>query len=195
MSQQDKKFPLFFTLEHVDNGYVLTTKDTSGSMMQKNPYRREVVTEDKINARIGQLLHLDSMSKSCPTVFHVEVVSETAYKTDETVTPDALMEAKLAFAHFQRDSNKVSNDTTIALLIEDTQTIEIYGQEAENIARSNNIGITRIGGTSMVRFANTKDGKKLLASYCTRTTLVSVKEENITKWYAEHQPKFEQNQK
>jgi len=195
MSQQDKKFPLFFTLEHVDNGYVLTTENITGDTAQNNPYRREVVTEDKINARIGQLLHLDTMVKSFPIVFHVEVVSETAYKTDESVTSDSLMEAKLAFAHFQRKSNKVSKDITIALLIEETQMIEIYGQEAENIARSNDLSISRVGGTSMVSVANTKEGKKLLASYCNRTTLVNVSLEKIKKWYAEHKPKFEQDKK
>ena len=50
--------------------------------MTEAGYRKEVVSEDKINARIGQLLHLDALSKEIPVVFHVEAIGEGTYRLD-----------------------------------------------------------------------------------------------------------------
>jgi len=77
----------------------------------------------------------------------------------------------------------------MALLIEDTNTIEIYGRDAEKAARIDNAQLIRVGDTSMLRFSNNKDGKKQLSSYCARTTIMNVKQEQVLKWYREHKIK------
>ena len=99
MATQNKIFPLFFTLERVDNGYILTVKEETAGLSEGG-YRKEVVTDDKINSRIGQLLHLDTMVKEHPVVFRVEAVGEGTYKRESDMPSDELMEAKLAFVHF-----------------------------------------------------------------------------------------------
>ena len=76
-----------FTLERVRNGYILTTKEETGSPKEA-VYRKEVVTEDKIHSRIGQLLHLDTMTNEHPVVFHVEAVSQNAYQPVNNVMRD-----------------------------------------------------------------------------------------------------------
>ncbi len=101
MNPQSNNFPLFFTLERVDNGYILAAKEETGSLAQEAEYRKEVVTEDKIHARLGQLLHPDALMKEHPVMFRVEAISENTYKTDENIQVEGLMEAKLAFAHFK----------------------------------------------------------------------------------------------
>ena len=54
MNQQNSPFPLFFTLERVENGYILTAKENTGSLSQEPKFRKEVVAEDKISSRVGQ---------------------------------------------------------------------------------------------------------------------------------------------
>jgi len=184
MSYQPTRFPLFFTVEHVNNGYVLTARDENTEEGKADTYHKEVVMEDKINARIGQLFHFDAFTNEYPISFRVEAISKNTYQMDCTTPPDELIKAKLTFVHFH--SKDLVGDTILALLIEDTQTIEIYGSDAEKAARNNNAQIVRVGGIPMLRFANTKDGKKLLASYCARTTVMSVKHEQVLKWYREH---------
>ena len=51
MNPQSNNFPLFFTLERVDNGYILAAKEETGSLTQEAEFRKEVVTEDKVHAR------------------------------------------------------------------------------------------------------------------------------------------------
>ena len=46
MAMQNKIFPLFFTLERVDNGYILTAKEETGGLSEGG-YRKEVVVDDK----------------------------------------------------------------------------------------------------------------------------------------------------
>lgn len=183
MATQNKIFPLFFTLERVDNGYILTAKEETGGLSEGS-YRKEVVTEDKINFRIGQLLHLDTMVKERPVVFHVEAVGEGTYKRESDMPSDELMEAKLAFVHFH--SKGLENSSVLSLLLEDTQTIEIYGVDAEKIAKGNDLAMTKVGGVPILRFANNKEGKKTLASYAPRTTLMKVSQKEIEKWYENH---------
>ena len=189
MNPQSNNFPLFFTLERVDNGYILAAKEETGSLTQEAEFRKEVVTEDKIHARIGQLLHPDALMKEHPVVFRVEAISENNYKTDENIQVEGLMEAKLAFAHFK--SKGLPADTILALLIEDTKMIEVYGLEAERMAARNNIKVVRSSGIPMLRFPNSKDGQKHLASLGTRMTLMNVTQEQILQWYASHQVEME----
>lgn len=182
-AQTTNVFPLYFTLERVDNGYILTAKEESGGLAE-GTFRKEVVIDDKINARIGQLLRLDSMKKERPVAFRVEAVSEGTYKKESDMPSDELMEAKLAFAHF--NSKGLEANTILSLLIEDTQVIEIYGAEAEKVAKNNELAVSRIGGVPILRFPNNKDGKKTLASYVPRTTLMKITQKDVVEWYENH---------
>lgn len=85
MASTNNIYPLFFTLERVHNGYILTAKEDTGGLKEA-VYRKEVVMEDKINTRIGQMLHLDTMVKEHPVVFHVEAVGETPYDIETEYT-------------------------------------------------------------------------------------------------------------
>ncbi len=183
MATQSKTFPLFFTLERVDNGYILTAKEETGGLSDGG-YRKEVVIDDKINSRIGQLLHLDTMVKEHPVVFHVEAVGEKTYEHDDGASVDELMEAKLAFAHFH--SKGLESNGVLSLLFDEEQTIEIYGADAERIAKSNDLGVTKVGGIPVLRFSSNKEGKLALASYVPRPTLLKVSQGDVLKWYESH---------
>ena len=115
MATQNKIFPLFFTLERVDNGYILTAKEETAGLSEGG-YRKEVVTDDKINSRIGQLLHLDTMVKEHPVVFRVEAVGEGTYKRESDMPSDELMEAKLAFVHFH--GKGLESNSVLSLLLD-----------------------------------------------------------------------------
>ena len=99
MAAQNTIFPLIFTLERVRNGYILSAKEETGSA-QEPAFRKEVVTDDKIHSRIGQLLHLDTMTNEHPVMFHVEAVSKNAYQPVDDTMKDDMAEAKLAYLHF-----------------------------------------------------------------------------------------------
>lgn len=181
--QTTNVFPLYFTLERVDNGYILTAKEETGGLTEA-AYKKEVVVDDKINSRVGQLLRLDTMVKEHPVAFRVEAVGEGTYKRAHDMPQDELMEAKIAFVHFH--SKGLENNTVLSLLIEDMQVIEIYGVEAERIAKNNDLALTRIGGIPILRFPNNKDGKKALASYAPKTTLMKVNQKEVREWYEKH---------
>lgn len=189
MNPQNSPFPLFFTLERVENGYILTAKENTGSMTQEPKYKKEVVVEDKISSRVGQLLNLEAMTKERPLLFHVEAVNEGTYKTDSDTPADRVMEAKLAFVHIK--SKDIPSDSVLVLQLTDIHTLEIYGDRAAKVAKENNIGITRVGGIPMLRFPDTKDGMKLLASYCKRTQVFTYTQKEVLQWYDEHQVTME----
>ena len=184
MNQQNSPFPLFFTLERVENGYILTSKENTGSLSQEPKYRKEVVAEDKISSRVGQLLNLEAMTKERPLLFHVEAVNEGTYKTDSTVPADHVMEAKLAFVHVK--SKNIPADTVLVLQLTDIHTIELCGDKAEKIAKGNDISITRAGGIPLLRLPDNKDGMKLLASCCKHPQLLTTTQKEILQWYEEH---------
>ena len=131
MASQNNIYPLFFILERVRNGYILTAKEETGGLKEAE-FRKEVVSEDKINARIGQMLHLDAMVKERPVVFHVEAVGESTYQMANERSSDELTEAKLAYVHI--NSKDIKDGSILSLLIKDTDSIEVYGFEAERAA-------------------------------------------------------------
>lgn len=181
----NKVFPLRFTLERVENGYVLTSKKASGSPGKDASYSKEVVMDEKINSRIGQLLRLDTMPTEQQIVFYVEAVSEGIYKTDVEIDTDGLMEAKLAFAHF---NNKTPSESILALQFSDTNCLEIYGEDADKVAKQNNLSVARSGGIPFLRFPNTKDGKRNLATLTNgKLALMEVSSDTVKKWYASRQ--------
>lgn len=181
-------FPLLFTLERVQNGYILTAKEDTGSLTKEAEFRKEVVTEDKINHRIGQLLHLDKMNNEQPVVFYVEHVSEKTYKNEnEKEEPDDLMEAKLTFVHFNIPKK---SDGVLVLNVTDSKTLEIIGKEAEDVAKANNLVISRSGKVPFLRFPDDAESKRAIAGYCNgRTNLMAITTEKIIKWYNDHKIK------
>ena len=152
--------------------------------LKEAEFRKEVVSEDKINARIGQMLHLDAMVKERPVVFHVEAVGESTYQMANERSSDELTEAKLAYVHI--NSKDIKDGSILSLLIKDTDSIEVYGFEAERAAKSNNIPLFRVNGVPVLSFPNTKDGKKALATCVGRTLLTEISIQQLTDWYHSH---------
>ena len=184
MGQSNNSFPLFFTLERMDNGYVLTSKVEAEGLTQESTYRKEVVVNEKIDARIGHLLCLDALVKEHPVVFHVEAVGENTYKIEDMPDRENLMVAKLSFAHF--NARKYPADSVIVLHIEDTNMIEVYGRDAERIADTNGVSLMRIGGIPLLRFPNNKEGMRTMATLVKNSSLVRVTESQIMDWYHSH---------
>ena len=180
MAVQNTIFPLIFTLERVRNGYSLTTKEETGSPKEA-VYRKEVVTEDKIHSRIGQLLHLDTMTNEHPVVFHVEAVSQNAYQPVNNVMRDDMAEAKLAFIHFC--SGNIHDGSVICLRLNDTDTIEVYGAEVETAAKKDDYPIAYVGGIPALSFPNTKEGKKSLTALFPRPRLIETTNQQVSEWY------------
>lgn len=183
MASTNNIYPLFFTLERVHNGYILTAKEETGGLKEA-VYRKEVVMEDKINTRIGQMLHLDAMVKEHPVVFHIEAVGETTYDIATEHTSKDITEAKLAYVHI--NSKDIKDGSILALLITDTNIIEVYGMEAERTAKVNNLPLVRINGIPLLRFPNTKEGKKTLSNYFGRTLLTEISCQKLSEWYETH---------
>lgn len=184
MNQQTNPFPLFFTLERVKNGYILSSKEEPIGLTQESHYKKEVVTNDKIDVRIGHLLCLDTLTEEHPVVFHVEAIGEKTYKVDDMGDNDNLMVAKLSFAHF--NARKYPDDNIIMLQISETNMIEIYGRDAERLSDANNIALKRADGIPFLRFPNTKDGMKVLATCVKNPIVLKVSEEKIIEWYNTH---------
>lgn len=192
MASQNNIYPLFFILERVRNGYILTAKEETGGLKEAE-FRKEVVSEDKINARIGQMLHLDAMVKERSVVFHVEAVGESTYQMANERSSDELTEAKLAYVHI--NSKDIKDGSILSLLIKDTDSIEVYGFEAERAAKSNNIPLFRVNGVPVLSFPNTKDGKKALATCVGRTLLTEISLQQLTDWYHSHKVLMEKENK
>lgn len=192
MASQNNIYPLSFTVERVRNGYILTAKEETGGLKEAD-FRKEVVSEDKINARIGQMLHLDAMVKEHPVVFHVEAVGETTYQLMSERPSDELTEAKLAYVHI--GSKDIKDGSIISLLIKDTDTIEVYGIEAERAAKNNSLPLVRVDGVPVLSFPNTKDGKKALAACIGRTLLTEVSLQQLSDWYHSHKVLMEKEDK
>lgn len=183
-NQQAKSYSLFFKLERVENGYILSAKENSEGLMQEPKFRKEVVTNDRIALRIGSLLSLDTLVKEHPVVFHVEAIGEKTYKIDDMPNYDNIMTAKLAFVHF--NSRKYPTETVIVLHLEDTNMIEIYGRDAERLAESNSLALNRSQGIPFLRFPNSKDGLRALANIINNPSVLKVSEAQILNWYNSH---------
>ena len=180
---------MFFTLERVENGYILTAKEEKEGLTQEAQFRKEVVTDELIDQRIGHLLCLDTLKKEHPVVFHVEAIGEKTYKIDDMPNRDNLMVAKLSFAHF--NARKYSEESIVMLQITDTNMLEIYGRDAESIAEENDIALNRADGIPFLRYPNNKDGVKTLASYVKNPAVVRASEAQIMEWYNSHKVKQE----
>ena len=184
MNQQTNTFPLFFTLERVENGYILKCKEESTGLSQEAKWRKEIVTDDKIDQRIGHLLNLDTMKKEVPLNFFIAAITENTYKFDDDVKPDELMKAKLQFYQYQLKNYR--EDQVLALKIPDSNTIEIYGSNAEKLSINDSSYLIRVMGIHMMRFMDNKEGRKLLGTFRPQVTLLTVTEEKMLEWYNSH---------
>lgn len=178
--QQSKMFPLFFQLERVSNGFILTAKEETDGMSEAQ-YQKEVVATGDIEARIGRLLRLTALNPGQTAVFHVEAVGQEVYKIDTDLPPDALAEAKLAFVHF--NSQKLGPGTVNALHVKDSDTIEVYGKDAEKASRENGIPLTRVGAIPMLVFPNTKEGRNSLSACFAHINLSTTTHDKLMEWY------------
>lgn len=183
MPQQTNNFPLFFKLERVNNGYILTAKEETGGV-KDGAFVKEVVAEDKIASRIGQLLKLDTLVKEHPVMFHVEAAGENTYHLTDAATDSKLAEAKLAYVHFH--SQNLKDGSSLVLKVKDSETLEIYGMIAEKTAKNNNIPLNRMCGIPLLTFPNSKEGQKSVASYVGKISLNEVTHEKILDWYNRH---------
>lgn len=180
MTEPSNNFPLLFTLERVLNGYVLTSKYNTGSLVEDGKAYKEVVTDDKINNRIGQLLKLDSMAKESPVYFRVEALSMRSGGKSAQGRSDKDIDAKSAYAHLSEDGRKQKD--LLCLRIEETNTVEVYGHEAEEVARKTGFSLFKSGDTPYVCIPDTPDCRKTLAAQV-RVCLKSVKLSYIREWY------------
>lgn len=183
MAQQSTNFPLFFKLERVKNGYILTAKEDTGGVKEA-AFVKEVVAEEKITNRIGQLLKLDTLAKEFPVMFHIEAAGETTYHLTDEIPGSHLAEAKLAYVHFHSQSLK--DGSSLVLKVKDSDTLEIYGMIAEKTAKNNNLPLNRICGIPLLTFPNSKEGQKTVASYVGKISLNEVTHQKILDWYDKH---------
>ena len=182
---QTNNFPLFFTLERAHNGYILTRKEESSDPDKKTEWIKEVITEANIDERIGHLLQLDTMKNDIPINFFVDAVSKNTFTfedKEEKITN--MLMAKLEFYHYQLKN--YSKDVVLALQIKDTNTLEIYGRNAERLASNDETALIRVEGIHMMRFQAIPEVKKRIGSFHPRVVLLDITEEEIMQWYNTH---------
>lgn len=184
MSQQRIKFPIFFTLERVENGYILTSKDDTASLTEEAVYRKEVVTEDNIEKRIGRLLCLSAMVKEHPLGFYVEATGVNTYNAGDMGSTSELMLAKTTYYHMLQKGNREGE--IICLAVKDSGTIEVYGYEAERMAVNLKITPKRSGAIPYLVFPDDKDGRKAVAGCGFAVKVATATHEQILSWVAEH---------
>lgn len=185
-TQVSNIFPLFFTLEKVQKGYILTAKEDTGGMKEAT-FKKEVVTDAEINSRIGRLLHLDALTDELPTHFRVDGISEGTFELTKERDGDELSEAKLAFVNIH--GKDIKDGTVLVLHVKDTNTLEVVGSEAEKAARENNMPLTRVGGIPMLVLPNSKESSKVLIACFTNISLHDITHQQVLEWYEKNRVK------
>lgn len=182
---QSKVYPIFFILERVENGFILTSKSASSPTIKK-----EIVAEDRISARIGELLAFGSLKKGCTQKYYFDTVS-----FDPKTSPndpanyaitDELFAAKYCFYNFRRQDLK--DGSILCINDKDTGDIEIFGTEAEKIFQKMDLTVVRKFGIPVIFFKNDKNGKMCLTKYAGRVTMVELTQKEILEWYHKHKP-------
>lgn len=189
MAALNNIYPLFFTLEKVYNGYIRTAKEDTGGMKEPK-FRKEVVSEDRISTRIGQLLHLEALNNELPTTFHVEAIVEGTYQIEEASVADELMTAKLAYGHFSSRTAPAGKIRLFHFL--DDKTIEVYGSAAKEIAAVMNVPYQNISGIPVLTYPYTEESQKSLASHFRDITMVDVTKQKIKDWYKAREIRLEE---
>ena len=189
MAALNNTYPLFFTLEKVHNGYILTAKEETGGMKEPK-FRKEVVNEDRIATRIGQLLHLEALNDELPTTFHVEAISEGTYQVEEASVADELMTAKLAYGNFSSRTAPAGNIRLFHFL--DDKTIEVYGRAAKEIAEAMRVPFQKINGIPVLIYPYTEESQKTFSSHFRDLTMIDVTKQKIKDWYKAREVKLEE---
>lgn len=103
------------------------------------------------------------------------------------------MEAKLAYFHFS--SRCISEGSVLLLHFTDSKMIEVYGTEAERIAKANGLPLLGPGGIPLLQFPDTREGKVSVSNLFDKPTLVEVTSQKITDWYRSHLVQMEKKNK
>lgn len=183
MAEKNDIYPLFFTVEKVRNGYILTIKERKAGT-DDYVFCKEVVAEDKIEARVGKLFQMERITPEYPIVFHVEAVGENTYSLEEGKQTPELAKAKLAYTHICMkglDRGKVN-----ALRIKETGTVEVWGDQAERAAKAHELPLSYVGIIPMLSFPDTKEGLKSVSSTFSQINLTETSNKEISEWYIGH---------
>ncbi len=191
MAEKNDIYPLFFTVEKVRNGYILTIKEKKAGT-DEYVFCKEVVAEDKIDARVGKLFQMERITPEYPIVFHVEAVSESTYNLGNGQQTTELAKAKLAYTHIC--TKGMDKGKATALRIQETGTVEVWGDQAERAARSHEIPLSYVGIIPMLSFPNTKEGLKAVSATFSQINLTDTSNKEISEWYISHKVMIENGQ-
>lgn len=175
-----KIFPLFFIVERVNKGYVLTFKNNDSMEITK-----EVVLESNINTRIGELLSLETLTKGRIAKFHVEataadhIVSSNDPANFEQM--DELFTAKVCF--YNNLSQNIKDGSTLVLQDKDDNLNEIFGENAKEVALKHELPLAYKNDIASISFPTTKEGQKSLAQCIQRVKLVAFTHQELLQWY------------
>ena len=164
-----KIFPLFFIVERVNKGYVLTFKNNDSMEITK-----EVVLESNINTRIGRIAK-----------FHVEataadhIVSSNDPANFEQM--DELFTAKVCF--YNNLSQDIKDGSTLVLQDKDDNLNEIFGENAKEVALKHELPLAYKNDIASISFPTTKEGQKSLAQCIQRVKLVAFTHQELLQWY------------
>ena len=192
-----KIFPLFFIVERVNKGYVLTFKNNDSMEITK-----EVVLESNINTRIGELLSLETLTKGRIAKFHVEATAadhnsqetknsiKKATAADHIVSSndpanfeqmDELFTAKVCF--YNNLSQDIKDGSTLVLQDKDDNLNEIFGENAKEVALKHELPLAYKNDIASISFPTTKEGQKSLAQCIQRVKLVAFTHQELLQWY------------
>lgn len=158
-----------FTLEHVTNGFILSTKSI-----------KEVVTEDKIAQRIGEILNIAGLKQSKGAcVFRVESCTQENDEIYNSPVKEGIMKAKKKFYNFNKPENG-----TLAFLIKDDNGeshFEFIDKDADEISTQIGVKVGEKDGVHILKLDVRKETRKLIAKFKPR--VVEMTEDAIMEWY------------
>lgn len=190
----ERLFPVFFPLEKVRRGYILTSWD-EGSVGQPGRWVKEIVPEDQINRRIGELLHVDKLTPEVPVVYRVETISEKTFYKAGSAPLDRLTDAKSKYVHFK---TKNFRHRVNALMDLDKKTIEFYGTDAVMLTKAmgqDPEALQHIGGIAVLSYPYSNEVGMMVAKVAPDFNLLKATQKEILDWYDSHSadPYFTEN--
>lgn len=177
-------YPIFFILERVDNGFILSYKTPNSTEIKK-----EVVLEERINLRIGELLAPCSLKPGHTSRYFVDNMSmiqnTTSSDSSNYDISDELFKAKLSLYNFE--SSKLKEGVVLGIINTDENSIDILGKTAVEFAKANSLTIAKKYGVPLISFANSKEGRMSLSKCATQIKLIEFSKQELLDWY--HSPK------
>lgn len=182
----ERLFPVYFTIERVRKGYILTYWD-EGSVGQTARWVKEIVPEDQIYRRIGEQLHVDNLTSEVPIVYRVETISEQTFFKAGSTPLDRLTDAKSKFVHYK--TRNAARNKVNALMDLDQKTIEFYGTDA--VALSKAMGqepenLPRVGGIAVLSYPYSNEVGMRIAKVAPDFNLLKATQKEILDWYDSH---------